>query len=83
MDSVITSDRVFIIMELVEGFTLEQYLSRKGMCDEIEGRILLRQLLLGVEYLHSIGILHLDLSPSNLMISADSLTLKIADFGSA
>jgi len=42
-----------------------------------------RQILEGLAYCHSMGVMHRDLKPQNLLVSRDRCTLKLADFGLA
>lgn len=49
---------------------------------EEDAKYFLMNLINGLEYLHSIGVAHWDLKPSNLLLTSD-LTLKISDFGTA
>jgi len=64
----------------------------KKMLDETDGdaglpdldlKVLLRQLLLGVAFCHDRRVLHRDLKPQNLLINKNNLELKLADFGLA
>ncbi|MEM1032601.1 MAG: serine/threonine-protein kinase [Myxococcota bacterium] len=75
----------FIVMELLEGETLEEVLGR-GPLDLSLIRELLRQLGAALEQAHRAGVVHRDLKPSNLFISTDRQgkpLLKVMDFGIA
>jgi eukaryotic-like serine/threonine-protein kinase len=83
--------RHFIVMEFLEGETLDEVLSRRKRLPIGEAVRLLRQALDGLQHLHDKRMVHRDLKPSNLMITpagnkggADSTweaTLKIVDIG--
>ena len=71
----------FIVMELVEGETLAQKLS-KGPLPVDEALVICRQIAEGLETAHERGVIHRDLKPANVMISAKD-KVKILDFGLA
>lgn len=75
----------FIVMELVQGETLEDVITR-GALSAHDFDALVRQTLEGMSAVHAKGILHLDLKPGNLMIHRlpeGGLQVKILDFGLA
>jgi serine/threonine protein kinase len=84
---------VYIIMELLAGGELLTALLDKGKgadgteahYSEADARVIFRQLLGGVKYMHDTGIVHRDLKLENLLLSkpGDIGTIKIADFGLA
>jgi eukaryotic-like serine/threonine-protein kinase len=75
------SGRDFIVMECVEGKTLDQLIGRKGLkLGEALGYA--AQIADGLAKAHAAGIVHRDLKPSNVMVSEDGL-VKILDFGLA
>lgn len=85
-----TRNRTYIVMELLDGGELYEYISGRKRFDEMESFILLRQLVSAVKYLHDAGIVHRDLKPENLLLKskvpnrADFRTLfqiKLSDFG--
>lgn len=75
----------FIVMELLEGETLERVLERGPLAPEL-ARDLLLQLAGALDHAHEAGVVHRDLKPSNLFITADrdgAPRLKVMDFGIA
>ena len=76
-----TDAHMYIVMELCE-FELRDRISSHHPLSEDETRVVMRQLLDAVSYLHSIRIAHRDLKPANILLVADDLsTLKVSDFG--
>lgn len=71
----------YIVMEWVEGVTLDRWLREPHTKDRKLN--ILRQLLAAVGYIHSQGIVHRDLKPENLMITLNGDYLKVIDFGLA
>ncbi len=76
------TEYVYMIMELCENGNLYQYLKERKFLSEAETRGLLLQLIHGLQYLHSNGIIPRDLKLSNLLLNSKN-ELKIADFGLA
>lgn len=71
-----------IIMEWIEGPTLEEALKR-GIFSRDDRRRLMLEIVEAVAYLHSKGIVHRDLKPSNIMVRQNGLSAVIIDFGLA
>merc|ERR1712217_493583 len=76
---------VRVVLELCEGGQLYDRIQDKGHYDEPEGRIVVRQILEAVEFMHSRGVMHRDLKPENvLLISPESdVDIKVCDMGIA
>ena len=72
----------YIVMELVEGVTLKEYMERKGALSTAEVLHFVPQIASALEHAHSRGIIHRDIKPQNLIILRDG-TLKVTDFGIA
>lgn len=72
----------FIAMEYVPGWTLAAVLQKTRVTNHALALKLLRQAAEGLDYAHSQGVIHRDVKPANLLITADG-RLKIADFGLA
>lgn len=72
----------FIVMELVEGITLKEYIRSKGRLSVRETTGISLQIAAGLEAAHKSGIIHRDIKPQNIIISTDG-TAKVADFGIA
>ena len=77
-----TGDIDYIVMELIEGITLKQYLERKGNLNWRETLHFSMQIAKALEHAHSRGIVHRDIKPHNIMILKDG-SIKVADFGIA
>ena len=76
--------RHYLALELVEGESLLRYMERKGRVDVIEAISLMRRLAEGIAHCHQFEILHLDLTPSNvIVVDAYAPHVKIVDFGVA
>lgn len=75
--------KAFIAMELIAGEPLETLLQKHGRIAHERVLRLARQLADALAYAHRSGIVHRDVKPSNIMISADGQTAKLLDFGVA
>ncbi len=75
-------DIAYIVMELVNGRSLYEHLQNKAKFDLAEIGEIVRQLLDGLGYAHSQGVVHRDIKPSNLLVNDDG-RIKISDFGIA
>ena len=75
-------DREYIIMELIDGITLKQYMERRGRMDWRESLHFITQIMRGLSHAHSRGIIHRDIKPQNIMVLRDG-SVKVADFGIA
>ena len=72
----------FIVMELVEGITLKEYIEKKGKLAVREATSIAIQVSQGLEAAHNSGIIHRDVKPQNIIISTDG-KVKVTDFGIA
>ena len=77
------SDNVdYIVMELIDGITLKQYMEQKGVLNWREALHFSTQIAKALEHAHSRGIIHRDIKPHNIMVLKDG-SVKVADFGIA
>ena len=72
----------YIVMELIEGITLKDYISKKGKLSIKEATSIAIQVSMGLEAAHNHGIVHRDVKPQNIIISTDG-KVKVTDFGIA
>ena len=72
----------YIVMELIEGITLKEYISKKGKLSVKEATSIAIQVSMGLEAAHSHGIVHRDVKPQNIIISTEG-KVKVTDFGIA
>lgn len=84
-DSYETIDRIYVVMELMEGGELFDYIIEKVTLCESEAVDIIRKILSAVAYMHSKNVLHRDLKPENLLLATKGTCsdLKIIDFGLA
>jgi serine/threonine-protein kinase len=73
---------VFIVMELVEGHTLRDYIHERGKLTIEDALSFIDPVLSALSAAHAIGIIHRDIKPENILISKEG-RVKIADFGLA
>lgn len=72
----------YIVMELMEGITLKEYLQKKGHLSWQESLFFAQQIARALSHAHSRGIIHQDIKPQNIIILRDG-TAKVTDFGIA
>ena len=73
----------YIVMEYLSGPTLQEHeKEHKGKISEKQAEILLEPVINALAYIHSIGIVHCDISPDNLIFNKEG-QLKLIDFGAA
>lgn len=73
----------YIVMELIEGITLKQYMRKRGSSlNWREALHFMTQILQALRHAHSRGIIHRDIKPQNIMVLRDG-SVKVADFGIA
>lgn len=77
-----SGDTEYIVMELIDGITLKQYMERRRQMDWRESLHFIIQIMRALEHAHSRGIIHRDIKPQNIMVLRDG-SVKVADFGIA
>lgn len=82
----ITDDKIYIIMELMSGGELFDYVVKKGTLTEEEASRIVRKVTDALVYMHSKNVIHRDLKPENLLLARDprsthDIEVKIIDFG--
>ena len=77
-----TDDANFIVMELIDGISLKQYMEAKGVLNWKETLHFAMQIAKGLEHAHSRGIVHRDIKPHNVMVLKNG-SVKVMDFGIA
>ena len=75
-----TPKYLFLVMEFACNGELFDYIKTKGKLVEAEASRIFGQILLGIEYLHKMGIVHRDMKPENLLLDFEN-RIKIVDFG--
>ncbi len=75
-------DTEYIVMELIDGITLKQYMEKRGQLNWLESLHFITQIMRGLRHAPSRGIIHRDIKPQNIMVLRDG-SVKVADFGIA
>ena len=80
-----TSDRIYLVMEMMSGGELFDYVVAKGTLSEEEASELIRKICSAVAHMHANNIIHRDLKPENLLLTASgkNAQVKLIDFGLA
>lgn len=76
------NDLDYIVMEMIDGITLKQYMERKGALNWRESLHFITQIFRGLDHAHDRGIVHRDIKPQNIMVLRDG-SVKVTDFGIA
>ena len=78
-----SSDVEYIVMELIDGITLKQYMQKRGgPLSWKEALHFITQIMKALSHAHSRGIIHRDIKPQNIMVLRDG-SIKVTDFGIA
>ncbi|MBQ9980486.1 MAG: Stk1 family PASTA domain-containing Ser/Thr kinase [Oscillospiraceae bacterium] len=77
-----SSEMEYIVMELVDGMSLKQYMQKKGVLSWREALHFISQIVRALEHAHSCGIIHRDVKPHNVMVLRDG-SVRVTDFGIA
>jgi serine/threonine protein kinase len=86
-DVYLTGSKIYIVMELMEGGELFDYVVQKGTLTEEEASKIVRKVTSAIAYMHSQNFIHRDLKPENLLLKRtpkgpyDDIDVKIIDFG--
>ncbi len=75
-----SKDVAYIVQELITGGELFDYVANAGAFKEAECKYFFKQMLKGLDHIHSNGFSHRDLKPENILLSAN-FDIKIVDFG--
>lgn len=77
-----TDNANYIVMELIDGISLKQYMEKKGVLNWKETLHFAMQIAKGLEHAHSRGIVHRDIKPHNVMVLKNG-SVEVMDFGIA
>ncbi|NLT39648.1 MAG: Stk1 family PASTA domain-containing Ser/Thr kinase [Clostridiales bacterium] len=77
-----SSETEYIVMELIDGMSLKEYMQKKGSLTWREALHFITQIMKALEHAHSRGIIHRDIKPHNVMVMRDG-SVRVTDFGIA
>jgi serine/threonine protein kinase len=81
-DQITEGDKVYMVMEYVDGLTLEQVIAQRGGLPWMEAAAIMDQVCTGLAYAHARKVIHRDIKPANIFVGLDK-TVKLGDFGLA
>ena len=71
-----------MVLDFCNGGDLQHHLNEREIFEEHEARFFIAEVILAIEYIHSLNVIYRDLKPENILIAADG-HIKLADFGLA
>jgi len=77
-----TPDNLYMILDYCPGSDLAYHLNKKQIFDEEEAKFFIAEIILAIEYIHSLNVVYRDLKPENILIDHDG-HCRLADFGLA
>jgi serine/threonine protein kinase len=77
-----TPDNLYMILDYCSGGDLAFHLNKRQIFEESEAKFYIAEVILAIEYIHSLNIVYRDLKPENILINHDG-HVKLADFGLA
>ena len=77
-----TPDNLFMVLDLCPGGDLSYHLERREFFQEKDAKFFIAEVVLAIEYIHSLDVIYRDLKPENILIDKDG-HVKLADFGLA
>ena len=73
-------ENIYLVTDLVTGGDLRQHQARKKKFTEVETKFIIANVLIGLEYMHSQGVIHRDIKPENLLLDEKGY-VRITDMG--
>ena len=77
-----TPDNLYMILDYCSGCDLAYHLNKKQIFEEDEAKFFIAQIILAIEYIHSLDVIYRDLKPENILVDKDG-NCRLADFGLA
>lgn len=80
----VVNNEIYLFIKLANGGNLAKYVKEKGVLTEVESRAFWAQMLVGVEYMHSLSIAHRDIKLENVLLVRhpnSRMTILLTDFG--
>lgn len=81
-DIIVDEERIYLVMEIVEGKTLKDFIKKRGKLSIVESLEIARQIAAALSVAHGNQIVHCDIKPHNIILN-DDMEVKVTDFGIA
>eukprot|EP01062_Namystynia_karyoxenos_P005695 TRINITY_DN11970_c0_g3_i1.p1 TRINITY_DN11970_c0_g3~~TRINITY_DN11970_c0_g3_i1.p1 ORF type:complete len:565 (+),score=175.82 TRINITY_DN11970_c0_g3_i1:129-1697(+) len=78
-----TDTRLYLVMEYCQGGELYHFIASQRLLQPKTAAIILKQIMMGLEYMHREMVVHRDIKPENILINKETLHIKLIDFGLA
>eukprot|EP00826_Nyctotherus_ovalis_P062009 TRINITY_DN8892_c0_g1_i2.p2 TRINITY_DN8892_c0_g1~~TRINITY_DN8892_c0_g1_i2.p2 ORF type:complete len:105 (-),score=26.77 TRINITY_DN8892_c0_g1_i2:472-786(-) len=71
---------MYLLQNEVKGINLSKFIRKYKRCTESKARVIFKQILHAIDYIHRNGICHRDIKPENIMIIPETLEIRLTDF---